>query len=101
MAWTGHAATDTGAFEEQRYMLQGVLRGAKTPFIICNMPNTTACVSVEDAIRNAARITHLGADGVHIEPTKGMMPMLRGIATAGIPIVGDFGAKSERRPKYR
>jgi 3-methyl-2-oxobutanoate hydroxymethyltransferase len=100
MALMGHASMDTVDFEEQLYMLQAVLRGAKTPFIICNMPNTTACVSVEDAIRNAARITRLGADGVHIEPTKGMMPALRGIATAGIPIVGHFGVQGERRLMY-
>jgi 3-methyl-2-oxobutanoate hydroxymethyltransferase len=100
MGLMGHTSMDTVDFEEQLYMLQGVLRGAKTPFIICNMPNTTACVSVEEAIRNAARITHLGADGVHIEPTKGMMPMLRGIATAGIPIIGHFGVQGERRLMY-
>jgi 3-methyl-2-oxobutanoate hydroxymethyltransferase len=100
MGLMGHTSMDTVDFEEQLYMLQGVLRGAKTPFIICNMPNTTACVSVEDAIRNAARITHLGADGAHIEPTKGMMPMLRGIATAGIPIIGHFGVQGERRLMY-
>jgi len=100
MGLMGHASMDTVDFEEQLYMLQAVLRGAKTPFVICNMPNTSACISVEDAIRNAARITHLGADGVHIEPTKGMMPMLRGIATAGIPIVGHFGVQGERRLMY-
>jgi 3-methyl-2-oxobutanoate hydroxymethyltransferase len=100
MGLMGHTSMDTVDFEEQLYMLQAVLRGAKTPFVICNMPNTVACVSVEDAIRNAARITHLGADGVHIEPTKGMMPMLRGIATAGIPIIGHFGVQGERRLMY-
>lgn len=97
MGLMGHESMDTVDFEEQLYMLQAVLRGAKSPFIICNMPNTTACVSVEEAIRNAARITKLGADGVHIEPTMGMMPMLRGIATAGIPIIGHFGVQGERR----
>jgi hypothetical protein len=41
------------------------------------MPNAAPCISVEDAIRNAVRTTRLGVDGVHIEPTKGVMQMLQ------------------------
>ena len=77
-------------------MLQAVLRGASTPFISCNMPNTTASISIEDAIRNAARIAHLGADSVHIEPSLGTLPMVKGIISAGIPVIAHFGVQGER-----
>ena len=50
----GHPSMATVDFEEQLYMLEGVLRGAHSPFIICNMPNTTACISIEESVRNAA-----------------------------------------------
>lgn len=96
MGLFGHESMADVDFDEQIYMLKAVLRGARTPFIICNMPNTTASISVEDAVRNAARIAHTGADGVHIEPSLGTIPMIRGIVAAGIPIIGHFGVQGER-----
>ena len=54
MGMMGHPSMATVDFEEQLYMLEGVLRGAQSPFIICNMPNTTACISIEESVRNAA-----------------------------------------------
>jgi len=36
MGLMGHKSMATVDFEEQLYMLQGVLRGAHSPFIVCN-----------------------------------------------------------------
>lgn len=96
MGMMGHESMATVDFEEQLYMLQGVLRGASSPFIICNMPNTAACISIEESVRNAARVTKLGADGVHIEPSLGTVDHIRAIVDAGIPVVGHFGVQGER-----
>ena len=96
MGLMGHKSMATVDFDEQLYMLQGVLRGAQSPFIICNMPNTTAAISIEDSVRNAARVVKLGADGVHIEPSLGTVPHIRAIVDAGIPVVGHFGVQGER-----
>jgi len=96
MGLMGHPSMATVDFEEQLYMLQGVLRGAHSPFIICNMPNTTACISIEESVRNAARVVKLGADGVHIEPSLGTVSHIRAIVDAGIPVVGHFGVQGER-----
>jgi len=96
MGMMGHKSMATVDFEEQLYMLQGVLRGAHSPFIICNMPNTTACISVAESVHNAARIVKLGADGVHIEPSLGTVSHIKAIVDAGIPVVGHFGVQGER-----
>jgi 3-methyl-2-oxobutanoate hydroxymethyltransferase len=96
MGLMGHKSMATVDFEEQLYMLEGVLRGASSPFIICNMPNTTAAISIEQSVRNAARIVKLGADGVHIEPSLGTVSHIRAIVAAGIPVVGHFGVQGER-----
>ncbi|MGR9037786.1 MAG: 3-methyl-2-oxobutanoate hydroxymethyltransferase [Gammaproteobacteria bacterium] len=96
MGLFGHKSMADVDFEEQLYMLQAVLRGASSPFISCNMPNTTASISVEDAVRNAARIAYLGADSVHIEPSLGTLPMVKGIISAGIPVIAHFGVQGER-----
>lgn len=96
MGLMGHTTMATVDFEEQLYMLQGVLRGAQSPFIICNMPNTTASISPEESVRNAARIVRLGADGVHIEPSLGTVHHIKAIVDAGIPVVGHFGVQGER-----
>ena len=91
----GHASADTVEFDELLFMFKGVLRGAVTPFMVCNLPNTTVCVSTEEAVRNADRVMKLGGDGVHIEPTLGMMPMVKAIADAGIVAVLIEHATSE------
>jgi len=96
MGLMGHKSMATVDFEEQLYMLEGVLRGASSPFIICNMPNTTACISIEESVRNAARVVKLGADGVHIEPSMGTVDHIEAIVAAGIPVVGHFGVQGER-----
>ncbi|MEO1190924.1 MAG: 3-methyl-2-oxobutanoate hydroxymethyltransferase [Pseudomonadota bacterium] len=96
MGLMGHKSMATVDFEEQLYMLEGVLRGASSPFIICNMPNTTASISIEESVRNAARVVKLGADGVHIEPSLGTVEHIRAIVAAGIPVVGHFGVQGER-----
>lgn len=96
MGLMGHKSMATVDFEEQLYMLEGVLRGASSPFIICNMPNTTAAISIEESVRNAARVAKLGADGVHIEPSLGTVEHIRAIVAAGIPVVGHFGVQGER-----
>ncbi len=96
MGLMGHKTMATVDFEEQLYMLAGVLRGASSPFIVCNMPNTTACISIPESVRNAARIVKLGADGVHIEPSLGTVEHIRAIVAAGIPVVGHFGVQGER-----
>ncbi|MEM8776738.1 MAG: 3-methyl-2-oxobutanoate hydroxymethyltransferase [Pseudomonadota bacterium] len=96
MGLMGHKSMATVDFEEQLYMLEGVLRGASSPFIICNMPNTTACISIEESVRNAARVVKLGADGVHIEPSLGTVEHIRAIVAAGIPVIGHFGVQGER-----
>lgn len=96
MGLMGHKSMATVDFEEQLYMLQGVLRGASSPFIICNMPNTTAGISIEESVRNAAKVVKLGADGVHIEPSLGTVDHIRAIVAAGIPVVGHFGVQGER-----
>ncbi len=96
MGLMGHASMASVDFEEQLYMLQGVLRGASSPFIICNMPNTTASISIERSVENAAKVVKLGADGVHIEPSLGTVEHIRAIVAAGIPVVGHFGVQGER-----
>ena len=96
MGLFGHESMADVDFEEQLYMLQAVLRGAKHAFVLCNMTNTTASISVERAVENAARIAHLGADGVHIEPSLGTIPAIRAITDAGIPVVSHLGVQGER-----
>lgn len=96
MALFGHKSMNTVEFQEQLYFLEAVLRGASTPFICCNMPNTTACVSKADAVRNASEIQRRGADGVHIEPHHKTVKMVEVIVAAGIPVVGHFGVQGER-----
>lgn len=96
MGLFGHKSMNTVDFQEQLYFLEAVLRGTSTPFICCNMPNTTACVSKANAVRNASEIQRRGADGVHIEPHLKTVKMVEAIVAAGIPVIGHFGVQGER-----
>jgi 3-methyl-2-oxobutanoate hydroxymethyltransferase len=96
MGLFGHKSMNTVEFAEQLYFLEAVVRGASTPFISCNMPNTTACVSKADAVRNAAKIQRRGADAVHIEPHHKTVKMVEAIVGAGIPVIAHFGVQGER-----
>ena len=96
MGLFGHESMADVDFEEQLYMLQAVVRGAQYAFVLCNMPNTTASISVERAVENAARIAHLGADGIHLEPSMATLPAIEAITGAGVPVLGHFGVQGER-----
>ncbi len=71
---------------------QAVARGARTPFLIGDMPFGSYEVSPQEAVRNAVRfLKEGGMEAVKLEGGREMAVTVRAIVAAGIPVQGHIG----------
>lgn len=71
---------------------QAVARGARTPFLIGDMPFGSYEVSPEEAVRQAVRfLKEGGMEAVKLEGGREMAETVRAIVAAGIPVQGHIG----------
>lgn len=92
MVLHGHASTIPVTMEEMLHMTRWVTRGARRPLVVGDLPFGSYQVSDEDAVRNAIRfLKEGGADVVKLEGAGPMLPRVRAIVSAGIPVMGHLG----------
>ena len=92
MTVLGHDSTVPATMDEMLMLTRAVTRGARRPLVVADMPFGTFQVSDEDATRNAIRfVKEAGADAVKLEGAGPMLPRVRGIVAAGIPVMGHIG----------
>ncbi|NPA58032.1 MAG: 3-methyl-2-oxobutanoate hydroxymethyltransferase [Aquificae bacterium] len=78
--------------EEMVYHAKAVRRGARETFIVVDMPFLSYQVSPEEAVENAGRIMkETGANGVKVEGGEEIVPVIRKLVSAGIPVMGHLG----------
>ena len=71
---------------------KAVCRGTKEAFVVIDMPFMSYQPSVEDAVRNAGRITkETGCQAVKIEGGAEYADRIKAIVQAGIPVVAHIG----------
>jgi len=71
---------------------KAVVRGTKQAMVIGDMPFMTYHISIEDALRNAARfIQEAGAQAVKLEGGVTVAEKVRRIVDCGIPVMGHIG----------
>jgi 3-methyl-2-oxobutanoate hydroxymethyltransferase len=69
-----------------------VARGAKRALVVADLPFMTYRVSVEDGLRNAARLVQEGgAHAVKLEGGRSVAKLVERLVDAGIPVVGHLG----------
>lgn len=69
-----------------------VARGSKRAFVVADMPFGSYQVSTEQAVANAVRlIQEGGAQAVKLEGGASIVPAVKAIVAAGIPVVGHLG----------
>jgi 3-methyl-2-oxobutanoate hydroxymethyltransferase len=92
MVVLGYESTIPVTMEEMLHHTKAVVRGTKQAIVVGDMPFMTYHVSVEDALRNAARfIQKAGAQAVKLEGGVTVAEKVRRIVDCGIPVMGHIG----------
>jgi len=92
MVVLGYESTIPVTMDEMIHHTKTVVRGTKRAMVIGDMPFMTYHVSMEDALRNAARfIQEAGAQAVKLEGGVTVAEKIRNIVNCGIPVMGHIG----------
>ena len=92
MIMQGHNSTLPVTVDEIIYHTKCVVRANKNALIVSDMPFLSYHVSVEDAVRNAGKITkESGAEAVKIEGGKNVINQIKAVIDAQIPVMGHLG----------
>ncbi len=92
MVVLGYESTIPVTMDEMLHHTKAVVRGTKRALVIGDMPFMTYHVSVEDALRNAARfIQEGGAQAVKLEGGEVVAEKVRRLVECGIPVQGHIG----------
>lgn len=88
----GNAYTLPITVDEMIFLARGVVRAAKHCLVVLDMPFGSYQVSEEDALRNAVRMMkESGADALKLEGGEEILPIIRHMVQAGIPVMGHLG----------
>lgn len=92
MVMMGLESTVPVTMEEMLHHCRAVARGAKTAFLVGDMPFLSYQADISEAVRNAGRfLKEGGMEGVKIEGGREVMVTTRAIVNAGIPVMGHIG----------
>jgi len=92
MVVLGYESTIPVTMDEMLHHTKAVVRGTTRALIVGDMPFMTYQVSVDDALRNAARfIQEGGAQTVKLEGGENMAETVKRIVSSGIPVMGHIG----------
>ena len=92
MTMLGYDSTLPVTMEEMLHHTRAVRRGAPEAFVVFDMPFMSYQVSDEEALRNAGRaMKETGADAVKLECAGEVVPLIRRMTSAGIPVMAHLG----------
>ena len=92
MVVLGHDSTVPATMEEMLMLTRAVVRGAKRPLVIADMPFGSFQVSDDMAVENAVRfVKEASADAVKLEGAGPTLSRVQAIVGAGVPVMGHVG----------
>ena len=92
----GYESTISVTIDEMLHHTKAVVRGTKRAMVIGDMPFMTYHISIEDALRNAARfIQEGGAQAVKLEGGETVAEKVKRIVDCGIPVMGHIGLTAQ------
>jgi 3-methyl-2-oxobutanoate hydroxymethyltransferase len=92
MVMLGYDSTVPVTMDEMIHHCKAVSRGAKSSFIIGDMPFMSYQVNADKAVENAGRfMKEAGCDSVKLEGGSNMAPVVKAIVRAGIPVCCHIG----------
>ena len=88
----GNGTTLPITVDEMIFLTKGVVRAAEHALVVCDMPFGSYQVSEEEGVRNAIRILkESGCDAVKLEGGEEILPTIRHMIQAGVPVMGHLG----------
>ena len=97
----GNVTTLPITLDQMIYHAKSVVRAVKRALVVADMPFGTYQVNADEAVKNAIRImkeTH--ADALKLEGGEEILPSVRKILDAGIPIMGHLGLMPQSINKF-
>lgn len=92
MVVLGYQSTVPVTMDEMVHHTRAVMRANPAALVVADMPFLSYQASVADAVYNAGRlIKEGGADAVKLEGGQPVVPAVRAIVEAGIPVMGHLG----------
>jgi 3-methyl-2-oxobutanoate hydroxymethyltransferase len=92
MTVLGYESTVPASMDEMVMLTRAVVRGAKRPLVVADMPFGSFQVSDEEAVRNAVRfLKDAGADAVKVEGAGLTVSRVLALVGVGIPVMGHIG----------
>ncbi len=92
MVFYGEPTTLSITVDQMIYHTRAVVRAVKRALVIADMPFMSYQVTAEEALHNAGRfLKESGAAAVKLEGGLPMVPTVRRIVEAGIPVMGHIG----------
>lgn len=97
----GNATTLPITVDEMIYHARSVARGVKRALVVCDMPFGSYQSGREDGIRNACRMMkESGVDALKLEGGVEILPTVKGLIDAGIPVCGHLGLTPQSIHKF-
>lgn len=92
MVEAGLSTTLPVTVDEMVYHTKAVTRGRTNAFVVADMPFGSFQVSIEEALRNAARLVkEAGAEAVKVEGGRRSYETIKAIAGMDVPVMGHIG----------
>jgi len=100
MVVLGYDNTVSVTMDEMLHHCKAVARGARNAFLVGDMPFMSYQADTTEAVRNAGRfLKEAGMDSVKLEGGQEMVPTIKAIVDAGIPVLGHIGLTPQSQSK--
>ena len=97
MVMLGREDTVSVTLDEMIHHCKAVKRGVRNAFLVADMPFMTYETTCRDALENAARLfRESGVRAVKLEGGMAILPQVRALVDAGIPVMGHIGLTPQR-----
>jgi 3-methyl-2-oxobutanoate hydroxymethyltransferase len=91
MVVLGYDDTLQVTIDDMAHHVAAVARAKPRPLVVGDLPWLSYHVSIEDTVRNAARLVRAGAQAVKLEGGRKRLPVVEAIIDAEVPVMGHLG----------